>query len=119
MSRYVDGYLLVLPKKNLAVYRKMAKVGCRVWTDHGALAYRETVGDDLASGFGLPFPKLCKAKKSETIVFAYVEFRSRAHRDRVNAAVMKDPRLAAMCGKTMPFDMKRMCVGGFEIAVSG
>ena len=114
---YVDGYVLPVPTKNLNAYRAMARVGAKVWKDHGALQYRECVGDDLNVKFGMPFPKLVKAKKGETVVFSWIVFKSRAHRDRVNAAVMKDPRLAACMTKKMPFDVKRMGVGGFKVLV--
>lgn len=116
--KYVDGFLLPIPKKNLAAYRQMAKVGSKVWRDHGALEYRECVGEDLAPAFGMPFTKQLKTKPGETVVFAWIVYKSRKHRDQVNAKVMKDPRLAAcMEGKKMPFDVKRMCCGGFEVLV--
>ncbi len=115
---YVDGYVLPIPKKNMAAYKAMARKASRVWKDHGALSYCEAVGEDLASKFGLPFPKLCKCKPSETVVFSWVVYKSRAHRDAVNAKVMKDPRIAKMCDpKNPPFDFKRMAVGGFSIIV--
>ena len=115
---YVDGYLLPIPKKNLPAYRRMAAKGCKIWREHGALDYKECVGDDLKPPFGLPFPRMMKAKPGETIVFSYIVFRSRAHRDRVNARVMKDPRIAGMCDPTkMPFDPKRMVYGGFTVLV--
>jgi uncharacterized protein YbaA (DUF1428 family) len=112
---YVDGYLLPVAKKNLRAYKAMARVGERVWRDHGVLDYKETVGDDLKVPFGLPFPRLMKLKAGEVPVFSYIVYKSRAHRDRVNAKVMKDPRLAAMCGGPMPFDPKRMGYGGFRV----
>jgi uncharacterized protein YbaA (DUF1428 family) len=115
---YVDGYVLPVPKKNLTVYRRMAKLGAKVWRDHGALEYRECCGDDLNVKYGLPFPRGLKVKPGETVVFAWIVFKSRAHRDRVNARVMKDPRLAQMCDpKAMPFDCKRMLYGGFKVLV--
>ncbi|MEK6642647.1 MAG: DUF1428 domain-containing protein [Planctomycetota bacterium] len=115
---YVDGYVLPIPKKNVAAYTKMAKLASKVWRDHGALEYRECVGDDLDVKFGTPFPKQFKIKPSETIVFAWVVFKSRAQRDRVNAKVMKDSRLAKfMDPKAMPFDCSRMACGGFKIIV--
>ncbi len=118
MPRYVDGFLLPLPKKNVTTYRRMAKLGAKVWRDHGALEYRECIGEDLAPKFGVPFPRSAKAKKGETVVLAWIVFRSRAHRDRVNARVMKDPRMAKMMAAgPMPFDMKRMAYGGFEVLV--
>lgn len=118
MPQYVDGFVIVVPRKNVAAYKALAKVGAKVWMEHGALEYRECVGDDLAAKFGLPFPKLCKSKPSETIVFSWITYKSRAHRDRVNAAVMKDKRLAESCDPNkMPFEVKRMSWGGFETLV--
>lgn len=116
--RYVDGYVLPVPKKNLRAYRRLAKNAGKIWREHGALEYRECVGDDLKVKFGLPFPRLVKAKPDETLVFAWIMFKSRAHRDRVNAKVMKDPRLASMCDpQSMPFDCTRMAWGGFKMLV--
>ena len=115
---YVDGYVLALPKKNLKAYVRLARWGERVWRKHGALDYKECVGDDLASPYGTPFPKALKLKPGETVVFAYVLYRSRAHRDRVNAKVIKE-MMAAPMPKKMPFDMKRMLFGGFRVAVGG
>ena len=115
---YVDGYVLVVPKKNIPAYRKMAQLGAKVWHDHGALDYRECVGEDLKVKWGMTFLRALKVKANETVVFSYIVFKSRKHRDQVNAAVMKDPRLASM-GKEMPFDMKRMCWGGFDTLVKG
>ena len=114
--RYVDGFVLTVPKKNLAAYRRMASIACKVWKDHGALDYIEAVGDDLKVKFGLPFPKLVKPKASETIVFSYIVYKSKAHRNKVNAKVMKDPRLH-MDEKKMPFDPTRMAYGGFKAIV--
>jgi len=116
---YVDGYVLPVPKKNLEVYRKMAQKAAKVWRDHGALEYRECVGEDLKAKMGTPFLRAIKTKPNETVVFAWVVFKSRAHRDKVNAKVMKDPRLAEMMNdKAMPFDVKRMSYGGFKIMVA-
>jgi uncharacterized protein YbaA (DUF1428 family) len=116
--RYVDGFVLTVPKKNLAAYRRMAGIACKVWKDHGALDYIEAVGDDLKVKFGLPFPKLVKPKAGETIVFSYIVYKSKAHRNKVNAKVMKDPRLTgSMNDKAMPFDPKRMAYGGFKAIV--
>ena len=115
---YVDGFVLTVPKKNLAAYRRMSKKSGKIWREYGALEYRECVGDDLKVKFGVPFPRLAKAKPSETVVFSWIVYKSREHRDRVNAKVMKDPRLAGMCdSKSMPFDMKRMAYGGFKVLV--
>jgi uncharacterized protein YbaA (DUF1428 family) len=115
---YVDGYLLPVPVKNLAAYRKMAARGGKIWRDHGALQYCECTGDDVNVKFGTPFPKQLKLKRGETVVFAWIKFKSKAHRDRVNAAVMKDPRVnEGVDPKKMPFDMKRMVYGGFTVLV--
>jgi uncharacterized protein YbaA (DUF1428 family) len=119
MARYVDGFLLPVPKKNIAVYRRMAQTAGKVWRDHGALEFRECVGDDLNVKGPMPlmtFPRQLKLKPGETVMFSWIVFASRAHRDRVNAKVMKDPRLAKMPA-TMPFDTKRMCYGGFKVLV--
>src|SRR5215510_4001081 len=117
--RYVDGYVLAVPEKNLKQYRSLSQKAGKVWKDHGALQYIETVGDDLAVKFGLPFPKLVKPKQGETIVFSFIVFKSRADRDKVNARVMEDPRIAKMMkpGAPMPFDDKRMAYGGFKVMV--
>jgi uncharacterized protein YbaA (DUF1428 family) len=117
MPGYVDGYVLPLPKRNLAAYRRLALVAARVWMKHGALEYRECVGDDLDTPMGVGFPVVARAKRGETVVFAWIRYRSRAHRDKVNAKVMQDPTLSAMCGKKMPFDVKRMGYGGFRVIV--
>jgi len=115
---YVDGYVLPIPKKNLQVYRRMAQLAGKIWREHGALEYRETLGDDLNVKWGVPFPKTLKVKPGETVVFAWIVFKSRAHRDRVNAKVMKDKRLAdSMDMSSMPFDTKRMVYGGFKTIV--
>jgi len=118
MALYVDGYLLPIPTKNMAAYKKMATLASKVWKDHGALDYRECVGDDLNLPWGVSFTKTLNTKKGETVVFAYIVYKSRAHRDSVNKKVMKDPRIAQMCDpKDMPFDCKRMVVGGFKTIV--
>ena len=115
---YVDGYVLAVPKKSLQAYRRMAEKAGRVWRDHGALEYRECAGDDLKVKMGVPFSRLMKLKPGETVVFAWIVFKSRAHRDGVNAKVMKDPRIAKMMNtKSMPFDPERMTYGGFKILV--
>jgi uncharacterized protein YbaA (DUF1428 family) len=114
---YVDGFVLAVPKKQLSVYRRMAQKAGKVWREHGALEFRECVGDDMKVKMGTPFPKLAKLKPGETVMFSWIVFKSRADRDRVNAKVMKDPRLSSMDVKTMPFDIKRMAYGGFKILV--
>jgi uncharacterized protein YbaA (DUF1428 family) len=113
---YVDGFVLPIPKRNLAAYRRIAKQAGVVWREHGALEYFECVGDDLDVKMGMSFPKAIRLKRGETVVFSWITYRSRAHRDRVNARVMKDPRLAGT-GKEMPFDVKRMIYGGFKVIV--
>jgi uncharacterized protein YbaA (DUF1428 family) len=119
MARYVDGYLLAIPKKSRTAYAKMARAAAKVWKDHGALEVRECIGEDLTNRMCGMFPKLVKAKPSETIVFSWIVYPSRAVRDRVNGKVMADPRMHEIVPKEgMPFDMKRMWFGGFETIVS-
>lgn len=116
--RYVDGFVLPVPKKNLPAYVRMSQKAGKIWREHGALEYRECAGDDLDIKFGVPFPRQIKLKPGETVVFAWIVYKSRAHRDKVNAKVMKDPRLANMMdSKAMPFDVKRMVYGGFKVLV--
>ena len=116
---YVDGFVLPVPKKNVQAYRRMAQKAGRVWRDHGALEYREWVGDDVKPGKLTSFPQSVKLKPGETVVFSWIVYKSRAHRDRVVAKVMKDPRLADMMDpKSMPFDAKRMIYGGFNTLVA-
>jgi len=118
MAHYVDGYVLPVPKKSIAFYARMAKKASKIWKEHGALDYKECVGDDLNVKMGTPFPRGIKTKPGETVVFSYIVYKSRAHRDSVNANVMKDPRIANMCDpKDMPFDCKRMLYGGFKTIV--
>lgn len=116
MTLYVDGFVIPVPKKNLNVYRRMAQKAGKIWRDHGALEFRECVGDDLNVKMGLPFPRGIKIKPAETVVFSWITYKSRAHRDRVNIRVIKDPRFDKM-PKTMPFDVKRMLYGGFKTIV--
>ncbi len=116
--KYVDGFVLPVPRQNLPAYRRMAQKAGKVWREHGALEFRECVGDDLKTKKVKSFPQLVKPKRGETVVFSWIAFKSRAHRDVVNAKVMKDPRLAKMMDmKAMPFDSKRMVYGGFEVIV--
>ena len=118
--RYVDGYVLPVPKKNVAAYRRMAQKAGKVWRDQGALEYIECVADDVKPGKHTSFPQSVKLKPGETVVFAYIVYKSRAHRDRINTKVMKDPRLANMMDpKALPFDGKRMFWGGFKVLVEG
>src|SRR5919205_144556 len=115
---YVDGFIVPLPKKNLKAYRAMARKAGRVWKDHGALDYKECIADDVKVGKWTSFPRSVKLKKGETVVFSYIVYKSRAHRDKCNAKVMKDPRLADMMDpKKMPFDGKRLIYGGFKMIV--
>lgn len=114
---YVDGFVLVVPKRKLPAYRRLARKAGKVWMELGALEYRECVGDDLDIKGTVPFPRMAKAKAGESVIFSWITYRSRAHRDRVNAKVMKDPRIARMSGP-MPFDMKRTAYGGFTTLVS-
>ena len=118
MARYIDGFVLPVPKRSVAAYLRMARKAGKIWREHGALEYRECVGDDLNVKVGLPFPRGIKSKPGETVVFSYIAFKSRAHRDRVNAEVMKDPRIAGMCDpKDMPCDCRRMLYGGFKAVI--
>lgn len=114
---YVDGFLIPIPKKNVRAYRRMAEMGRKAWMKHGALDYKECVGDDLAPTFAFPFTRLLKLKPTETAVFAYIVFKSRAHRDQVNKKVMKEMNDMGVPPKDMPFDMKRMVYGGFKTVV--
>jgi uncharacterized protein YbaA (DUF1428 family) len=114
---YVDGYLLPIPKKNVRAYRRMAAMGRQAWMKHGALDYKECVGEDLAPSFAAPFTRLLKLKPTETAVFAYIVFKSRAHRDQVNKKVMKEMMGMGGPPKDMPFDAKRMVYGGFKTLV--
>jgi uncharacterized protein YbaA (DUF1428 family) len=114
---YVDGFVLVVPKKNLAAYKRMSTQAGKVWREHGALDYRECVGDDLKVKFGMAFTKLAKTKAGEAVVFSFIVYKSRAHRDKVNAKVMSDKRITATMNKKMPFDPKRMAYGGFRTFV--
>ncbi len=120
MALYVDGFVIPVPRKNINAYRRLATKAGKVWREHGALDYKECVGDDLNVKIGLPFPKGIAAKAGETIVFSWITYKSKAHRDKVNAKVMKDPRIAAMCDKdkSVPFDCARMLYGGFKVMVS-
>jgi len=115
---YVDGYVLPVPKKKLEAYRRMAQKAGKIWREHGALEFRECVADDVKPGKSTSFPQSVKLKTGETVMFSWIVFKSRGHRDRVNAKVMKDPRLANMMDpKAMPFDAKRMFWGGFKTLV--
>jgi uncharacterized protein YbaA (DUF1428 family) len=114
---YIDGFLLAVPKRKLQTYRRIAQRAGRIWREHGALEYRECAGDDLKVKMGVSFSRVAKLKAGETAVFSWILYKSRAHRDRVNARVMKDSRIRKMTGEPMPFDMKRMSYGGFRVLV--
>ena len=115
---YVDGFIVAVPKKNLEAYRSLAKKAGKVWREHGALDYREWVADDVKVGKHTSFPRSVKLKPGETVIFSWITYKSRAQRDRVNAKVMADKRLAGMMDiKSLPFDAKRMIFGGFESLV--
>jgi uncharacterized protein YbaA (DUF1428 family) len=115
---YVDGYVVPVPKKNLAKYQAMARKAGKIWREHGALEFRECVADDVKPGKRTSFPQSVKLKPGETVFFSYIVFKSKAERDRINAKVMKDKRLADMMDpKAMPFDAKRMFWGGFKTLV--
>ena len=119
MAHYVDGFVLPVPKHNVDAYRRMARKAGKIWREHGALEYRECVGDDVNAGKVTSFPRSVKLKPDETVVFALISFKSRAHRDRVNAKVMNDKRITGSCDpKNMPFDVKRMAYGGFKVIVA-
>jgi uncharacterized protein YbaA (DUF1428 family) len=115
---YIDGFIVPVPKKNLSAYRSMAKKAGKVWRDHGALEFCESVADDVKPGKWTSFPQSVKLKKGETVVFSWIVYKNRAHRDRVLKNVMADKRLAKMMNpKAMPFDGRRMIYGGFKIMV--
>ncbi len=124
LTKYVDGFVLVVPKDKVAEYRKMAKLGAKMWMKYGALDYKECMGDDLSPNMGgmpvLTFTKMTKAKDDETVWFSYITFKSRAHRDQVNKKVMAEMDKDAKKQKdmSMPFDMKKMAYGGFKVEVS-
>lgn len=112
---YVDGFLLPIPTRKIAAYRRIARKAGKIWREHGALEYRECIGDDFAAKDMASFPKRAGAKRGETVVFSWVVYKSKADRNRVVAKVMSDPRLAAMSDS--PFDLRRMAYGGFKVLV--
>ena len=115
---YVDGFVVPVPKRKVDAYRRMARKAGKIWREHGALEYCECVADDVKTGKITSFPQSVKLKRDETVVFSWITYRSRAHRDRVNAKVMSDPRLSGMMDpKDMPMDLKRMFFGGFKVIV--
>jgi len=120
MAIYVDGFVVPVPKKKLDAYRRMARKAGKVWREHGALEYRECIADDVKPGKHTSFPQSVKLKADETVVFAWIVYKSRKDRDRINKAVMSDPRLQDMMDlKALPFDAKRMIIGGFEQMLPG
>jgi uncharacterized protein YbaA (DUF1428 family) len=115
---YVDGFVVPVPVKNLAAYRRLAKKAGKIWREFGALDYKEWIGDDVPVGKLTSFPRSVKVKRGETVVFAWIVYKSRADRDRINAKVMKEPRLADMMDpKKVLFDGKRLIYGGFKLLV--
>jgi uncharacterized protein YbaA (DUF1428 family) len=117
---YVDGFVLPVPKKNIPAYVRMARKSGKIWREHGALEFRECVADDIPPKTAAAFIRGVRLKRQETIFFSWIVYRSRAHRDRVNAKVMADPRMNTMMkGKRMPFDYTRMAWGGFKVLVDG
>ena len=116
MARYIDGFVLPVPKKKLPAYRRLSKAAGKVWREYGALEFIECIGDDMTD-MGVPFPKLARVKPGETVVFSWIVYKSRAHRDQVNKKVMADPRILKSMKKPMPFDVKRMSMGGFRAIV--
>jgi uncharacterized protein YbaA (DUF1428 family) len=120
MARYVDGFVVPVPRKNVAAYRRMAQKAGRIWREHGALDFVECMADDVKPGKLTSFPQSVKLKPNEIVVFSWITYKSRAHRDRVNKKVMADPRLKDMMDpKALPFDGKRMIYGGFAVLVQG
>lgn len=117
MAQYVDGFVIAVPKKNMKLYQRVARAAGKVWMEYGALAYFECVGEDLATSMGVSFTRLARAKPDETVVFSWIVYRSRAHRDRVNRQVMKDPRILRLA-EPMPFHPRRMAYGGFKTIVA-
>jgi uncharacterized protein YbaA (DUF1428 family) len=118
MPRYVDGFVLPVPKKNVDAYRAIARKAGKIWREHGALEYIEALGDDLGVQGTASFPQHVRAKASETVVFAYIVYKSRAHRDKVVAKVMEDPRIAEMANASKVFDDSRMAYGGFSVIIN-
>jgi len=115
---YVDGFIVAVPKKNVDAYKRLARKAGKIWKEYGALEFKECIADDVKKGKLTSFPRSVKMKPTETVVFSYIVYKSRRDRDRINAKVMKDPRLAGMMDmKDMPFDGKRMIYGGFKVAV--
>jgi uncharacterized protein YbaA (DUF1428 family) len=117
VANYVDGFVIPIPKRNIDAYRRMARKAGKIWREHGALEYRECIADEVKPGKYTSFPQSVKLKANEVVWFSWIVYKSRKHRDQVNAGVMKDPRMAMMGPKQVPFDGKRMVHGGFKVAV--
>jgi uncharacterized protein YbaA (DUF1428 family) len=118
MPHYVDGFVIPIPARKVEAYRRIARQAGRVWLEHGALDYVECVGDDMKVQVCMPFPRGIRARRGETVLFSWIVYKSRAHRDRVNAKVMQDPRISEMMkAGDAPFDVKRMLYGGFKVIV--
>jgi uncharacterized protein YbaA (DUF1428 family) len=114
---YVDGFVVPVPKKNMEAYKELASKAGAIWREYGALEYHECIADDVKSGEVTSFPQSVLLKEDETVVFSWIVYKSRAHRDEVNAKVMSDPRMKDMDPSKLPFDGKRMFFGGFESLV--
>lgn len=120
MSTYVDGFIIPIPKNKMGAYKKMAKLGCKTWMKHGALAYYECVADDIKAPYSMNFPTMCKTKKNETVIFAFIVFKSKAHRNKVNAKVHKEfSQMPGAENFSMPFDMSKTAYGGFKTIMQG
>jgi uncharacterized protein YbaA (DUF1428 family) len=117
-ASYIDGFVLPVQKNKLTAYRNLARKASKIWIEHGALEYYEAVGDDMKSEMGIPFPKLANTKADETVIFAWIVYKSKAHRNQVNKKVMSDKRLTGINPEDMPFDCKNITYGGFKILVS-
>lgn len=116
--KYVDGFVIIVKKKKLEEYKKVAKAAEKIWKKYGALDYKECVGDDLNIKWGLPFPKLTNKKSDEVVLFSYIGYKSKAQRDSINKKIMEDPKMKEVCDENnMPFEMKKMAYGGFEVLV--
>ena len=116
--KYVDGFVIPIPKKNIPAYRRLARLSGKIWHEYGALEYRECVGDDLNCKGVLSFIRLARARRGETVLFSWIVYKSKAHRDRVNRKIMKDPRIIAMMNtRKMPFEGKKMAYGGFRVLI--
>lgn len=116
MSQYVDGFVIPIKRKNIKAYKKMAALGCKIWMKHGALGYYECIADDFVK-YGVGFKKMCKLKSGETVIFAYIIYKSKSHRDQVNKKVMADPKMKMDPNMKMPFDTKKFAMAGCKVLV--